>query len=490
MRTKSFEKSFANLVLAGGGTLTLYVLFHFLSIPFLTGDQFTRQTAWVAQCSGLVCLVTLLFGSLRLPSTQKIAVAGLFFSLTALLYGAEIVVATSGYGRLQGPLWTIDRASSGTRAQIATLARGFGVTIDSRDQTEIITDLRKQHVDAVPAVMLGPVLDARRPSSKESASDNELMPLGGLANTLTVLCNESGRYVSYESDEHGFRNPRGIWSSGRADLAAVGESFAQGYCVPDGKSFVDLLRDGYPVTLNLGMSGQSSLLQLAAIKEYLAPHAPKTVLWFFSEGIDLPDLYDEVKHPLLMRYLEPTFTQHLITRQPEIEQQLRRFLESAEARKREERIASAGSHLFEKSLGFAKLWNLRETVDALYGTNPADEHGLSMVASSEHNPFSDALQQAQTITHNWGGTLYFVYLPSWKRYNNGEETCELERTKVLTLVKALGIPSIDVHESFNAHNDPLSLFPFRKFGHYNEQGNQVVADTVRKALASRVSHDN
>ena len=123
-----------------------------------------------------------------------------------------------------------------------------------------------------------------------------------------MLCNQSGRYVSYESDEHGFRNPRGIWNSAGADMAAVGASLAQGYCVPDGKTFVDLLRDDYPVTLNLGMSGQSALLKLAAIKEYLPPHAPKHVLWIFSEGIDLPDLSIESRHPLLLRYLEPAFT--------------------------------------------------------------------------------------------------------------------------------------------------------------------------------------
>ena len=30
--------------------------------------------------------------------------------------------------------------------------------------------------------------------------------------------------------------------------------------------------------------------------------------------------------------------------------------------------------------------------------------------------------------------------------------------------------------------DPLSLFPFRRFGHYNEAGNRVVADTVLKGM--------
>ena len=59
-------------------------------------------------------------------------------------------------------------------------------------------------------------------------------------------------------------------------------------------------------------------------------------------------------------------------------------------------------------------------------------------------------------------------------------------------MKSLGIPLIEVGPPFNAHSDPLSLFPFRRFGHYNEEGNQIVANTIRKALANRdgVTGDN
>ena len=32
---------------------------------------------------------------------------------------------------------------------------------------------------------------------------------------------------------------------------------------------------------------------------------------------------------------------------------------------------------------------------------------------------SNALAQARTVVSSWGGTLYFVYLPSWNRYRNG-----------------------------------------------------------------------
>ena len=38
---------------------------------------------------------------------------------------------------------------------------------------------------------------------------------------------------------------------------------------------------------------------------------------------------------------------------------------------------------------------------------------------------------------------------------------------------------IDINkELFEKHEDQLSLFPFRKLGHYNEKGYELIAETV------------
>ena len=47
-----------------------------------------------------------------------------------------------------------------------------------------------------------------------------------------------------------------------------------------------------------------------------------------------------------------------------------------------------------------------------------------------------------------------------------------------------GIPIIDAYAAFQAHRDPLSLFPFRGPGHYNEAGHRV----VRQKQSSTLSH--
>jgi hypothetical protein len=77
--------------------------------------------------------------------------------------------------------------------------------------------------------------------------------------------------------------------------------------------------------------------------------------------------------------------------------------------------------------------------------------------------------------------LYFVYLPSWERYAR-PNLLEEDRREILRVVEDLEIPVIDIHQAFQAHPDVLSLFPFRRSGHYNIEGNAVLADAVLKQL--------
>ena len=60
-----------------------------------------------------------------------------------------------------------------------------------------------------------------------------------------------------------------------------------------------------------------------------------------------------------------------------------------------------------------------------------------------------------------------------------------KRGDVIATAQGLGIPVIDtVDSAFLAHGDPLSLFPFRRPGHYNAAGHRVVAEAVLEALST------
>ncbi len=164
---------------------------------------------------------------------------------------------------------------------------------------------------------------------------------------------------------------------------------------------------------------------------------------------------------------------------------MRRVVPDIETRDRKERAPLQATSFVERSLEIAKLWSLRQKVELVYGVNTEEPQVWSMLEQTSHNLLSNTLEQAKAVTNSWGGTLCVVYLPSWNRYRNDPRPDEREHAKVVSLVQALGIPIIDVQPAFQAQRDPLSLFPFRRFGHYNEAGNRVVADTVMKSLSMR-----
>ena len=382
--------------------------------------------------------------------------------------------------------WSIGEASPAHKKEIQKFTTAAGVSVDMRPRIEVLAEMRAKGPDIVPAVQIGGVIAARNAHSTGAIDVDRLLPLGGQSRIDTLLCNESGEYVAYHSDEHGFRNPPGIWNGRRLDIAVVGQSFAQGYCVPDGKSFVDLLRAEYPRTLNLGVSGDGPLLQLATIREYLPRNAPRRVLWVFQEGLDLFELRDEMRLPLAMRYLQPGFTQHLLTRQREIDNALRQFATATEASEHSARGVVQTTSVADQWLGILKLWHLRSRLNDAFAVENA--RAVAWLKQSNYQPFTDILRQARDITNASGGRLYFVYLPSWSRYRHHAHAVDLERNTVLRVVEDLGIPYIDVHLAFQAYSDPLSLFPFRRFGHYNEDGNKVVAAEILKVLGRESTH--
>jgi len=410
------------------------------------------------------------------------AICALFVTL---VYGVELLFATRMLAaESDAPFWSLGEASDETKKQIKELAASSGMTIDVRHRADVLAEMRAHRVDAVQAVQIGSLLDSR---NKDRAIDiDKFLPIGAISNAVTLLCNESGRYITYKSDEHGFRNPAGIWNAHRVEVAVVGQSFAQGYCVPDGNDFADLLRAHFPATLNLGISGEGPLLQLGAMKEFLPRYAPRIVLWIFQEGLDLADLREEISHPLPTRYLEPAFNQRLLTRQPEVDEVLRRFTFDVEAAERVQTDTQVKPRTYGgQALSFVKLWNLRGWLAVARASDSARD--VAFLEASHGRALTEILNQARDIARGWGGTLYFVYLPSWSRYRNHARAIEQERTTVLGLVRALQIPVIDIEPAFRSQDDPLSLFPFQRFGHYNERGNRIVADSIVEALRLQTS---
>ncbi len=296
----------ANAVLAVTGMASvLALLYLFYQFGWTAQRRFT-SAAGIGWYFGVpAALAGVCFAALRLRPAHKIAAAVIALACIVGVFGTEAVLTGRGSDRDS----RVDR--------LARVAPDGNV--ETRDVDQVVADARKAGVDAVRHVATPDAAPASA-STSGSPAGTQLMPLSGFARRPTVTCLDGGQWRTFESDEHGFHNPPGLW--GRVDIGAVGNSWTHGFCVPSNENYVALVRRRYPATLNLGQAAQGPLKILGITTEYLSRLQPRIVVWFYFEGGSLAELENETKHPVLMRYLEEGFTQNLYERKDEVEEVL------------------------------------------------------------------------------------------------------------------------------------------------------------------------
>jgi hypothetical protein len=352
-----------------------------------------------------------------------------------------------------------------------SLPRRMDPNYDRRTKREVVLDLRLQgDTAAVPIAYPSFLIYYPRtiPKPVRQIMATGLLPLGGLSDRTTVLCNESGKYAIYRADEHGFRNPAGAWRVAPR-VAVVGDSFSHGQCVDDGEDWVGVIRRSVPQTLNLGMGGDGPLFMLAKIREYLRALKSPILIWQYLEGHDTR-IRGELRVPILKRYLEETsYSQGLAGRQAEIDAMVEKVTEWALA----ESEAAESGVLFE-------LKNVLLLTSVANAISPpalpaAGPHELALLAR--------ILREAKNMVESWGGKMYFVYLPAYRGLQPGPPPSHYaSHDQVLALVKDLELDVVDLDPVFRNHPDPLSLFPYRRNNHYNAAGYALVADTLLKRI--------
>lgn len=394
--------------------------------------------------------------------------------------------ASEGLLRLLRP----DPAATAMRA-----AARRGQPYDERTRDEVLLDLRAKGVDAVTRTVPAALLEERPDGtvhSRLTRGGEEFLPLAGISRKTVVLCNETGRFAVYESDERGFRNPLGLWNGAPADAVLIGDSFTEGECVAPGEDLGSLLRARLPRTLNLGVGGHGPLLELGVLREYARSVRPAEVLWFYFEN-DLWwfDLGKQGRAPLLLRYLDPEFSQGLAALQPEIDALLVELAEDAEHEAAESSPVQMlrrqrGSPL-HRVVGVLTLRTLRTTLSGLLRPPP------SPVGDEPPNYalFSRVLERARDDAAAWGGRLTFVYLPGVWNFDRGFLSARTPanplREHVLEIADALGLNVIDMQPVLAGHAEPLSLYSYPGTSvigppHLNAAGYAAVAAEVLRRL--------
>jgi hypothetical protein len=358
--------------------------------------------------------------------------------------------------------------------------------IDPRNKLEVLQDLRNAGVDAWPQVRTMYFTE----SSGLSIDKGFIFPLGGISLKTIVYCNESGQYGIFQSDEHGFNNPPGLYKEGAVKAALVGDSFTLGNCVMPGEDIAGLLRSKGLSSLNLGNGGNGPLIELGLLKEYVEPLHPEIVLWIYFEGNDLIELENERRASMLMRYLEEDYSQELLDRQDEIDATLIKHV-NIKWMKELPLIANKPKLTKEEEereniQKVIKLWFLRNRLGLINTVNKKQNPGRITNYKAQLPLFSKILAAAYQRTSRWGGKFYFVYLPSIERYiDNNYDGNFYDRDDVIAIVHKLGVPLIDLHETLVKHPDPLSLVP-PAGGHFNADGYKLVTNFI----ASRLVKDN
>ena len=182
---------------------------------------------------------------------------------------------------------------------------------DRRTKIQIYKELIK--IDKKIVVTIPPYLYVIKNKSS-------LIPLSGVSNSQTILCNENGYYSIYKSDRFGFNNPDEEWDKKEIEYLLVGDSFTHGACINRPNDISSVLRNlSNKSVLNLGQIGNGPLIEYATLREYLDTNVKK-VLWIYYEDNDLTDLENEKKNNILIKYLKDlNFTQNLKLNQNEID---------------------------------------------------------------------------------------------------------------------------------------------------------------------------
>ncbi|HEX5110456.1 MAG TPA: SGNH/GDSL hydrolase family protein [Vicinamibacterales bacterium] len=436
-----------------------------------------------------LCLAAGLLSALWLRPVQRARLLMICASAGIAVYSLELILQVlTPITRPRMAMSTVYQAAD--RARVAArLATQFGVDVDSRTPEEVLRDLRMKDASASPVLTPANNLFQRGADGVITSSARvdglEVMPLAGLSNRTTLLCNENGSWVHYRADRHGFNNPDDVWRSSELEIAVLGDSFAHGYCVPQSQSFAGVIQRHQPKTLNLGVAGDGPLLMLATLTEYLPASRPKVVLWSYFEGNDLENLQAERRSALLSNYLVEGFRQAALRNQDALDRALLAGMPEAEAAAEDAARADVWNTATYTAFSFVKLTAVRLRLGLIRPTNREEIDAAADFETANLETFRLILQTAQQRTASWGGQLYFVYLPNWERYTaRYRARGNNKRDVVLAMARELDMPVIDIDPVFRSSGDPLALFPFRLVGHYTEAGHQLVAEAIMRRLAA------
>ena len=369
-------------------------------------------------------------------------------------------------------------------------AKKLGLEFDKRTKFQVYKAMLENNIKVTPSIPPNDFfINYKLYKSKE-----DIYSLSGISNSKTVFCNEGGKRVIYDSDRYGFRNREDFWEKKEIDFILLGDSLAQGACVEDKDTIHErIMFYTNKSLLNLGYQGHGPLMQLAALKEYGSTMKPKKIIWFYSETNDIDNLVYEYQWEVFKKYLtKPNYSQNLILKQNQIDEEHRLIVKSIYANRETGDLEIK----IRKKYTIKLLWfDLKQTVK-LYNLRLFVSYFIPRkysLVNSYYSPletfetYEKILDEAIKTAENWGGQIYFVYIPSSTRYFSGGiqryPKRKYEYMKKMILKKKLRL--IDLKKEVFEKYDNQNLYPLNLNGHPNEKGYDLIAEYISKIVMEK-----
>ena len=346
-----------------------------------------------------------------------------------------------------------------TDFNVVKFAQETGIDFDKRSKIEVIYDLRKKNIKAYPSIHAG-FLQTDIPG--EILLQNNLYPLGGISNVTTVMCNESGFYSIYLSDQFGFNNDNDFYQKNNK-IMIVGDSMVHGQCVHPGDDIAGYLRSKGFNAFSFGIASNGPLSELATIREYGSYLKPKIILWFYHSN-DVYDLNREIKTPILKNYLKEDFYQTLISKQENIDSFLKTMFEEQLIKENEKEKEDKK----QKNIKF----NYRNIRSHLTLHNLRFFLNISS-ATPDYKKFEKVMSLAKKEANKIKATLYFIYLPDMRELHLSKNNKKLDK-----ILNKLDIETLNFTKILKETEDPLIYFPLRSMIHFNKYGYAFLGDVI------------
>jgi len=333
-----------------------------------------------------------------------------------------------------------------------------------------ISDEQRQEFELENALIRGFTLRSlNRMAGVDALADTKL---SGFPGARTLLCSSPEGLRIYDADRHGFNNPDNVYDHA-TDVMIVGDSFMEGFCLPENLDLAGVMRKRALNTVSFGIRGNGPLIELATIGRFAPTIRPKHVIMAFYEGNDWRNLGFELTEPWLREALKPG-ADFGGTLPASIETERRTWTLIQELTK--EPVADSAI-LFKTALlrNFLALYRVSHALGVIYPKVPT--------AIPE---FETILARAKAIVEEEGGTFWLLYIPDAGRFGSLLPTgfaFDQLRNRVIGAAEAHDIGVIDLVPAFEAESRPRRFYAPN--GHFSVEGSHFAADVVSDAMSAR-----